>query len=145
MDADTLLASHAAAVSAQIGHSKRTSTSELRDYGMRNFTPLQFLGVFPANREPPRTRHRSFYIMTTEPSAEAGEHWIAVGREPGRADLVFDSFGRSPGPGWMPHLAGAAVTDTDPNQRVSDANCGQISMGWGHVFTRNGYDVAQLC
>ena len=73
-----------------------------------------------------------------------GEHWIAVGREPGRVDLVFDSFGRTPGPGWMPHLLGAAVTDTDPNQRLSDDNCGQISLGWGHVFIQHGYDVTPL-
>eukprot|EP01043_Picozoa_sp_COSAG02_P014437 COSAG02_NODE_595_length_19813_cov_12.215380_15_plen_110_part_00 len=54
-------------------------------------------------------------------------------------------FGRVPGPGWMPHLLGAAVTDTDPNQRLSDDNCGQISLGWGHVFIFHGYDVAQQC
>jgi hypothetical protein len=45
----------------------------------------------------------------------------------------------------MPHLLGAAVTDTDPNQRLSDDNCGQISLGWGHVFMFHGYDVAQQC
>ena len=71
--------------------------------------------------------------------------WFPIPREPGRADLVFDSFGRVPGPGWMPHLLGAAVTDTDPNQRLSDDNCGQISLGWGHVFIQHGYDVAQQC
>jgi hypothetical protein len=117
----------------------------LKDYGERYFTRHQFLGVFPADAEPPRTGTRSFYIQNTHPSSKPGEHWIAVGREPGRADLVFDSFGRVPGPGWMPHLLGAAVTDTDPNQRLSDDNCGQISLGWGHVFIFHGYDVAQQC
>jgi hypothetical protein len=101
MDADALLAAYAAAVAGRIGHTDLTVTSELRDYGRRNFTPLQFLGVFPADLEPPRTRHRSFYVQNTDPSSKGGEHWIAVGREPGRSDLVFDSFGRTPGPGWM--------------------------------------------
>jgi hypothetical protein len=145
MDADALLAAYAAAVAGRIGHTDLTVTSELRDYGRRNFTPLQFLGVFPADLEPPRTRHRSFYVQNTDPSSKGGEHWIAVGREPGRSDLVFDSFGRTPGPGWMPHLTGAAVTDTDPNQRKGDENCGQISLGWGHVFIANGYDTAMQC
>ena len=31
------------------------STSELKDYGERHFTRHQFLGVFPADAEPPRT------------------------------------------------------------------------------------------
>ena len=97
MDADALLAAYAAAVAGRIGHTDLTVTSELRDYGRRNFTPLQFLGVFLADLEPPRTRHRSFYVQNTDPSSKGGEHWIAVGREPGRSDLVFDSFGRTPG------------------------------------------------
>jgi hypothetical protein len=145
MNADQLLGAYSASVSGRIGHDTRTSTNELRGYGERHFTRHQFLGVFPADTEPQRTDTRSFYIQNTHPASRPGEHWIAVGREPGRPDLVFDSFGRTPGPGWMPHLSGAAVTDTDHNQHLSEDNCGQISLGWGHVLMFHGYDVASQC
>lgn len=145
MDADQLLAAYAAAVAGRLGSNETTSTSQLRQYGERQFHPLQFLGVFPADVEPPRTRHRAFFVQNTQPSSEKGEHWTAIGREPGRGDLFFDSYGRKPGPGWMPHLTGVAITDPDLNQRLDSTRCGQISLGWGHVFLAHGYDVAQQC
>ena len=95
MNADQLLGAYSASVSGRIGHDTRTSTNELRGYGERHFTRHQFLGVFPADTEPPRTVTRSFYIQNTHPASKPGEHWIAVGREPGRPDLVFDRRGCS--------------------------------------------------
>ena len=143
MDASGLLAAHTASVAGRMGKRTTTSTSELNDYGHRYFTPHQFLGVFPADQEPPRTRHRCFYVQNNKPASHKGEHWCAIGREPGRADLFFDSYARKPSPHFMPHLQGVALTNADIDQSYDSSICGQMSLAWGHIFLACGYDVAQ--
>ena len=68
MDASHLLQAYAAHVAHRLGKDTTTTTTELLDYGRRNFTPLAFLGVFPADVTPERTRHRCFYIQNTAAS-----------------------------------------------------------------------------
>ena len=143
MDANAMLAAYTASVAGHMGKDTTTSTSELEEYGRRWFTPQQFLGVFPADVEPPRTRHRCFYLQNTKPASHEGEHWTAVGREPGRADLFFDSYARKPSAHFMPHLQGVALTDADVDQSLTSTVCGQMSLAWGHIFVARGYDVAQ--
>jgi hypothetical protein len=88
-DSDVLLEMYTAGVIDRLGKDTTTSTSELLDYGRRNYSPVAFLGVYPADVTPERTRHKSFYITNTvamdHPSG--GEHWCAVGREPGRREV----------------------------------------------------------
>ena len=105
MDADQLLQAYAAQVAGELGSNETTSTSQLLDYGRQHFAAEQFLGVHPAGRRVPRTKHRCFYIHNTLTGSGDG-HWLATAREPGKPDLGFDSFGRTPGPGWQPQLAG---------------------------------------
>ena len=143
MDTNVMLAAHTASVAGRMGKHTTTSTSELEEYGRRWFTPQQFLGVFPSDDEPPRTRHRCFYLQNTKPSSHNGEHWTAIGREPNRSDLFFDSFARKPSPHFMPHLQGVAVTNPDVDQHVDSTVCGQMSLAWGHIFVTCGYDVAK--
>ena len=142
-----LLEQYTAGVIDRLGKDTTTNTTELLDYGRRNFSPIAFLGVFPADVTPERTRHRCFYITNTveldHPSG--GQHWCAVCREPGRPDLVFDSFGRRPSPTFLPRLQYAATTDPDRNQSMESTRCGQLCLGLGHVFIRHGYDVATMC
>ena len=146
-DTDVLLELYTAGVIDRLGKDTTTSTSELRDYGVRHFSPAAFIGVYPADVTPERTRHKCFYITNTvamdHPSG--GEHWCAVGREPGRKDLVFDSFGRKPSATFLPMLRHAASTDPDVNQTMESTRCGQLCLGWGHVFMKHGYDVAAMC
>ena len=106
MNVDQMLQAYARNVSHEMRKNTTTSTTELRDYGYRHFSPLQFLGVFPADKSPPITKHRCFYIQNTQDSTEDGEHWLAIGRQPGETDLLFDSFARKPSATWMPHLRG---------------------------------------
>ena len=143
MDANTMLAAYTASVVGRMGKQTTTSTSELEEYGRRWFTPQQFLGVFPQDQEPPRTRHRCFYLQNTKPASHRGEHWTAVGRQPGRPDLFFDSYARKPSAHFMPHLQGVTLTDPDVDQSLSSTMCGQMSLAWGHIFVTCGYDVAQ--
>ena len=143
MDANAILAAYTATVARRMGKVTTTSTSELDEYGRQWFTPQQFLGVFPADHDPPRTKHKCFYIQNTKPAAHRGEHWTAIGREPGRLDLFFDSYARKPSAHFMPHLQGATVTNPDIDQSLDSTICGQMSLGWGHCFIERGYDTAK--
>jgi hypothetical protein len=143
MDGNAMLAGYTAIVARRMGKVTTTSTSELNEYGRRWFTPQQFLGVFPADDEPPRTKRKCFYIQNTKPASHRGEHWTAIGREPGRPDLFFDSYARKPSAYFMPHLQGATTTHPDVDQSLDSTICGQMSLGWGHCFIERGYDAAQ--
>ena len=147
MDASHLLQAYAAHVAHRLGKDTTTTTTELLDYGRRNFTPLSFLGVFPADITPERTRHRCFYIQNTAASDDpsGGEHWCAIAREPGRKDLLFDSFAWRPSPTFMPHLQHARSTDPDVDQALESTRCGQLCLGFGHVLTAHGYHAAMWC
>jgi len=145
MDADHLLEAYTAQVSARLGKDTTTGTTELLDYGRRHFTPVSFLGVFPSDVTPARTRHRCFYIQNTESSREDGQHWCGIAREPGRKDLFFDSYARAPSATFMPHLRHAQSTDPDVNQAIDSTRCGQLCHGFGHVFVNHGYDTAAMC
>ena len=118
MDARHLLQAYAAHVAHRLGKDTTTTTTELLDYGRRNFTPLSFIGVFPADITPERTR---------------------------RKDLLFDSFARRPSPTFMPHLQHARSTDPDVDQALESTRCGQLCLGFGHVLTAHGYHAATWC
>ena len=144
-DADQLLATYARMVEASMGHSSTTTTSELQDFALQYFSGLQFLGVYPADVTPERTLHRCFYIQNTSAATLPGVHWLALARQPGHNDLLFDSFARPPTADWLPHLRGMDLTDDDLNQRYDTKRCGQICVAFGFVFMHHGRDVAALC
>ena len=111
MDIDQLLQAYARGVAHEMGKHTTTNTSELEAYGRLHFTPQQFLGVYAADVTPPRTKDRCFYIQNTEPSSEDGEHWLGIARQPGRRDLLFDTFARRPSATFLPHLRGKALAE----------------------------------
>ena len=142
---DAALHTYSRAVEHQLGTGGTTSTSELLRYGREHFSPAQFLGVYPAGQVPDtRPKHRAFYIVNTSSEAGADAHWMSVGMEHRRKDLLFDSFGRTPRAGWQPHLRHMNTTDPDVNQKPDTLRCGQLSLAWDHIFLAYGYDVAAL-
>ena len=80
-----------------------------------------------------------------DPSSEPGSHWLAVARQPGERDLLFDTFARAPSANFIPHMRGMALTEPDVDQEMYSTRCGQLCMGFGHVFINHGYDAAKLC
>jgi hypothetical protein len=72
MDVDELLQAYARNVAFEMGKNTTTSTTELNDYGKRHFSPMQFLGVHPANQTPARTKERCFYIQNVDDSSKPG-------------------------------------------------------------------------
>ena len=145
MDVDELLQAYARNVAFEMGKDTTTTTSELNDYGRRHFSAMQFLGVYPANETPARTEHRCFYVQNVDPSSKPGSHWLAVARQPGERDLLFDTFARAPSANFIPHMRGMALTEPDVDQEAHTTRCGQLCMGFGHVFINHGYDAAKMC
>ena len=145
MDVDDLLQAYARNVAFEMGKDTTTSTTELNDYGTKHFSPMQFLGVYPANVAPERTKHRCFYIQNTEPASHKGSHWLGCAREPGQRDLLFDTFARRPTASFLPHLRGMELTEPDIDQETHSTRCGQLCMGFGHVFVNHGREFAELC
>ena len=143
--ADQLLEAYARGVQHSMKNSSTTSTTDLENYGSTHFGPLQFQGVFPANQTPDRTQHRSFYIQNTSSEPGANAHWLAVARQPGERDLLFDTFARPPSDTWLPHLQHMETTDPDVNQEAHTKRCGQLCLAFGHVFINHGRHVAAMC
>ena len=52
--------------------------------------------------------------LVSEPGANA--HWLAVARQPGERDLLFDTFARPPSATRLPHMRHMETTDPDVNQ-----------------------------
>ncbi len=145
MNADQLLAIYASRIQEPpprgLGRGT-TTTAQLTEYGRRLFGTDFFRGVYPAGQGPVETDGRYFFLVNTD-DGPPGEHWMAVAMQPGKAPLLFDSFGRKPSASWQPHLRGVATTDPDHNQRLSATNCGQLSLAFGMVFLHHGYPVAK--
>ena len=142
--ADQLLEVYARMVAQRMQSSTTTSTSDLQGYADMYFRPGVFLGVFAADESPPRPQHRGFYVQNTlrTDSESRNGHWVAVAMEPGEKSLLFDSFGRTPGAAFMPHLMHAETTDPDRNQEWESTRCGQLSLAFGHLYMNHGYYVA---
>ena len=145
MNADQLLAIYATRIQEPpprgLGRGT-TTTAQLTEYGRRLFGTDFFRGVYPAGQGPAETDGRYFFLVNTD-DGPPGEHWMAVAMQPGKAPLLFDSFGRKPSASWQPHLRGVATTDPDHNQHLSATNCGQLSLAFGMVFLHHGYPVAK--
>ena len=83
-----------------------------------------FQGCYARGKEPAIDRkHRHAVIVNTD-DGPPGEHWIAIYREPGHQDLVYDSFGR----GTMSFKGKA--TDKDAEQHKSEHWCGQACLAF---------------
>jgi hypothetical protein len=147
MDTDQLLDIFTTHVMDEMKNRGTTSTSELDAYCSRKFKPGFFVGVFPADKEPPVSKKRDFYIQNTMPSDHPGEHWVGIAREPGYPDLLFDSFARKPSSVFMPHLIGKVEsTEDDVDQFPRDSShCGQLVCAFGLIFERFGRRVAKMC
>ena len=140
--ADLMLEAYARQISNEMGTNGTTGTSQLMRHGQRLFPAHNFLGVFPAKVHPPRTGERCFYICNTAEEAGANAHWMAIGRWPGRDDILFDSFGRVPSLEFQSHLMGLKTSDPDVNQSWEDTRCGQLCLAWGKCLINHGYELA---
>ena len=104
MNADQLLAIYASRIQEPplrgLGRGT-TTTAQLTEYGRRLFGTDFFRGVYPAGQGPAETDGRYFFLVNTD-DGPPGEHWMAVAMQPGKAPLLFDSFGQAQGAAFDP-------------------------------------------
>ena len=120
-----------------IGHGSTTTSGDLDKAGKALFRS-KWGGVWASDTLPQKLKKPMYYISNTDPSGEVGEHWIGIHR-----GFVYDSFGRS-AKQLSCHLTGRNLrkTDEEPEQDISEQNCGQRSLAWLLVAKKFGIDIA---
>ena len=122
MKAEKLWSKYLAALREYMGD-EETSQEQLNKMGKALMGKF-FQGCYARGQEPPFGPKRRHAIIVNTDTGPPGEHWIAIYREPGHKDLVYDSFGR----GTMGFKGKA--TDEDAEQHKSEHWCGQACLAF---------------
>ena len=121
-----------------------TNLSQLTKLAERRFG-TRFHGTY-ASDQIPRLSPMQSCILNLDTSSGPGSHWIALVRGKGTQCYVYDSFGRRgvqliPALAW--HSPGKVIdSDLDPEQGVSESNCGARCIAWLEVFYQHGARIA---
>ena len=104
----------------------------------------KFKGVFSADNIP-TLQNEQYCIVNLDRSYESGSHWVSLARKNNKT-YFFDSFGRNDKQ-ILPLLSKSGNgkilnTDSDPDQRISEYNCGQKSIGFLVFFELYGEEKA---
>ena len=114
---------------------KTTTTPELDRMGVFLLGRC-FRGAVPADSSIPETlKPGECCIVNTHNSWQPGEHWLALARDRAKGMIAYDSFGRRVA-SW------ATDSELDPEQAVSELNCGQRCLAWLACWKKHGADVA---
>jgi len=109
-----------------------TFLSELERVGNK-LLGTNFKGVYASDRIPKLNELKPYAILNLDRTGEPGSHWIALAKE-GKKTWVYDSFGRSHVKiikGLQFSGNGRVVnTDLDPEQGLTESNCGARSLAW---------------
>jgi hypothetical protein len=123
-----------------MGHTNTTGEDELKTVGEALFGDL-FRGVYAADEltVPRMLLKNQCCIVNLDERESSGSHWIALAQDGGDL-LVYDSFGRS-----IAIANGDVIhTENDPEQKMTEMNCGQRCLAWLCVYHRFGGDAALL-
>lgn len=112
---------------------KETTQEQLDTYG-HALMPGFYRGAHARGKEPPDDGTAHFFIvngMTGPP----GDHWHGVYREPGKPDLVYDSYGR----GTRGFEGRGTERDAEQSKSGWDKDtCGPRCLAWGLVARHYG-------
>ena len=122
MSAESLFKDYLKALRQEMG-SEETSDEQLNKIG-KSLMGSFFQGVYARGKEPKVDRKRRHVVIMNTDTGPPGEHWVAIYREPGHEDLVYDSFGR----GTMGFKGKA--TEKDAEQHKSQDYCGQACLAF---------------
>lgn len=129
-----------------MGNNQATYENTLRFCG-KHFLGEKFFGVYPADRIPKLTEKQPYCIANLDQAGLPGSHWVSLCKH-GKDVAVYDSFGRSSAkiiPDLLTSGNGKLVdTERDPEQRVSQKNCGQRAISWLILTDRWGIDFGLL-
>jgi hypothetical protein len=112
----------------------------------RKLLGTKLKGVFPSDKIPTLNDLTPYAILNLDNSKQSGSHWIAIAKRPNKNELlVYDSFGR----GYkkiIPSLKGGNMrvynTDPDPEQKVTEDNCGARCCAFLICFDMYGWEAS---
>lgn len=113
-----------------------TTNFQLNKVGKKLFGS-KYLGTFPCDFEP---KEKGYYILNLDNSILPGSHWVAVSTLHDR--IQYDSFGRKFKNILPFNFKGGRDTELDPEQKVSENNCGQRSLAFLWVLDQFGPKIA---
>lgn len=124
-----------------------TFGSQLKKAG-KTLLGKRFAGVFASNKIPCFKGDQEFAILNLDKSWQPGSHWIGLARENKNDYIIYDSFGRKSSkiiPSVFSKTNGYIIdVDPDPEQRITEDNCGQRSLAWLVIYDKYGPGVALL-
>jgi Neuraminidase (sialidase) len=109
---------------------------------------VKFKGCYASNKIPRLNDLSPYCILNLDRSDQSGSHWIAICKYPNsNKTLIYDSFGRDYKK-IIPNLDmsgnGTIVnSQKDPEQKVSQTNCGQRCLAFIMVFDSLGVTQAK--
>lgn len=106
----------------------------------------RYRGTFASNEVPPPLLVNGEYcIINLDKTWQEGSHWVGCVYDNNRY-YFYDSFGRPGKQLKLEALEGKKVIDADldPEQLVSQTNCGQRCLAWLWFADRYGVDNALL-
>ena len=110
-----------------------TTNIQLEEIGEKLFG-LKFNGVVPIDHY---TGEQGYWIVNTDTSDKAGEHWFGVIIDKNGNELVYDSFGRK--------IGGSDITytESDAEQEMTEENCGARTLAFLLVYDIGGRNLAK--
>lgn len=128
-------------VEKKIGTNKTTYSTDLDELGKYYFKDM-FVGCYPSDQIPILTNRRCYCIVNLDSSDENGSHWIALAYHKNKY-IFYDSFGR-PQHEILKALNNRKVIETedDPEQKITESNCGQRSMSFLLLLHMYGLEMA---
>lgn len=120
---------------------KTTTGIELERMGQKLFGG-KFHGVY-ASDQIPQMQPNQYAILNLDPSHKPGVHWVAYVKGNNR-QYLYDSFGRQSLKiaGTLRQKSSGILeqTESDPEQKKLEENCGQRSLAALMVYDRLGWN-----
>jgi len=122
------------------------NTSQLQKFAMADeLLTKRFIGVFPADKLPRKSKKNTALIANTDPSNETGEHWVCFFVDDRHICTYFDSYGNKPKPQFQKFIKSAKDLTTN-NQRLQSSFstcCGQYCLMYLSLRSRS-YSHSQI-
>jgi hypothetical protein len=99
---------------------------------------LKFLGVFAENTRPV-LKNSECCIFNLDTSKMPGSHWVAL-----IGNILYDSFGRKHQEIVPKRSAHYIDSDPNPEQKISEMNCGARSIAFIMCFDKFGIDTISV-
>lgn len=126
---------------------KSTYLTDLENLCLKLFK-TEFMGVFPSDKIPKLNKIKNMCILNLDRSDQSGSHWVSLvyDYDEGKS-MLYDSFGRKNSKiiNKVNYSGNGRVIDSelDPEQKISESNCGARCVAFLCVFHKYGFKIAK--